>query len=74
NHLEPVLDWNRNTRSIEMNIVYRDLDWPVAFDLASTPVFHVLQDGEMQAKIIGWPDDAQGERLKAVLRELKDQD
>ena len=68
-HLTHISDWNRDSRLIDMQISYRDAAWPREMFPATTPLFYLVEDGEVVASVKGWTDDSVAEQLEAMLVE-----
>ncbi|MBA8887209.1 hypothetical protein FHW12_001423 [Dokdonella fugitiva] len=58
--------WNRDHPVARMALVYAREEWP-QIPTWETPGFYVLRDGALAASLLGWPDDAQADRLRALL-------
>jgi len=58
--------WNRDHPVARMALVHARGEWP-QIPTWETPGFYVLRDGELLASLLGWPDDAQAGRLRALL-------
>lgn len=66
--LDTLRAWNDAHPRQRMFMVYRTIQWSFVDDW-STPVFYVLDDGKLAAKITGWPDDNRSlELLRAALK------
>lgn len=58
--------WNRDHPVARMVLVHARGEWP-QIPTWDTPGFYVLRDGAVAASLLGWPDDAQAGRLRALL-------
>lgn len=60
-------DWNRESRLIDIQISYRDAAWPREMFPTVTPLFYLVEDGEVTASVKGWTDDSVAGELEAML-------
>lgn len=58
--------WNREHPAARMALVYERGAW-TRIPTWQTPGFYLFRDGALVASLLGWPEDAQRERLRALL-------
>lgn len=63
--VERLQQWNRKHPSVEMTLAVDTREWPMMDDWA-TPNFYFFKDGELKARVSGWPLDGAGHRDKVV--------
>lgn len=66
-HPEAWAAWNRNQSLAPLVEAYAESEWPW-IDYWGTPTFYVLRDGQLHAKITGWPGDEQLDELTRAVR------
>jgi len=60
--LQLVRDWNRDHPDALMSFAYKFSEWP-EIDSWDTPTFYFFRDGHLVAKVAGWPDGGNMEKL-----------
>lgn len=65
--LDEVADWNAANPDLAFSYAYRAAEWP-ALDGWTTPTFYFLQDGRLEAKLLGWKPQITGGLLRQQLR------
>lgn len=60
--LQLVRDWNRDHPAAPMSFAYKFSEWP-QMDAWDTPTFYFFRDGHLVAKVAGWPDGGNMEKL-----------
>lgn len=63
--VERMQQWNREHPSVEMTLAVDAREWP-AIDEWATPNFYFFKDGELKAKVTGWPLDGAGSRDEVI--------
>ena len=61
--------WNRQHPTEELALAFRREDWPM-IDSWATPTFYFLKNGELTAKVEGWPKAGRRSELLAALRQV----
>lgn len=69
--LKPLLEWNAQSE-LDMQLAWKTADWPAEMDFSATPMFYLIDGGEVIETIRGWEDDGKAELLKAKLKALLD--
>jgi len=69
NHInfDVVQKWNQGHPGQEIALAFRRDDWPM-IDSWATPTFYFLKNGEVTAKVEGWPKEGHRSELLAALR------
>jgi hypothetical protein len=67
--LQPIIDWNAQSREIKIAISYDNHAWPPEIDF-STPAFYFFREGVLRDIVVGWPGPEQVERLHAGFRAI----
>jgi len=65
-----IIEWNQEHPNFQLEVVLRTDDWPQFIDFSETPVFYLINEGELSEVLVGWPDSSQGERLVEALESL----
>lgn len=61
--LDAIVEWNEKHPATEIEIAYRNDDWPGFVAFVRTPVFYVLRDGKLVDRLVGWTGPEQGKAL-----------
>jgi len=73
-NIQNLMDLNRESSTIEIKLVGpRDL-WPSDLWFDHTPIFQIVENGQVKQKLVGWPSDDQGQRLLELVRSLQSAD
>lgn len=64
--VERLQQWNREHPSIEMTLAVDAREWPAIDEWWATPNFYFFKDGELKAKVTGWPLDGAGQRDEVI--------
>lgn len=69
--INSVIDWNASDQygKYPMNYVYREINWR-EIDEWGTPIFYFFDEGEIKAKLVGWPKEGHMEQLKINLKQI----
>lgn len=62
-----IRNWNESRPGFRMVLSYRNRDWPEAISFLEFPVFNLVKEGQVVAKVRGWPGDSQGKVLADVI-------
>lgn len=60
-----VQQWNREHPEADVSLAIQRDDWPM-IDYLGTPTFYFFKDGELAAKVEGWPLDGEGRRTEVT--------
>lgn len=69
--LETIRLLNSNFPEINAKIVVYEAEWS-QLDTWATPTFYFLKDGVMVAKVVGWPEGGNREKIVAALKKVTD--
>lgn len=64
--VERLQQWNREHPAIEMTLAVDAREWPAIDEWRATPNFYFFRDGELKAKVTGWPLDGAGQRNEVI--------
>ena len=67
--VDAVHRWNEAHPLTRLMLAYKVDEWP-QLDYWGTPTFYFFQEGELEAKVTGWPKGGRREELLAALREV----
>lgn len=71
-HILPFLErWNDESELVDIHVTYEDERWPRGVILSATPVFYLLDDGEVIDRLSGWANDNQSKNLDSMLGRAK---
>lgn len=66
--------WNSQSEIIDIHVAYEDKLWPNELILLATPLFYLIEDGQVIDRLNGWPDDTKAKELDAMLRSMDEVD
>jgi hypothetical protein len=68
-NVKKIQKWNQEHPGQETTLAFRREEWPT-IDVWSTPTFYFLENGVLNAKVIGWPKEGRRAELLAGFRQV----